>query len=264
MVIPSHVRRLLSLLVALATLLWVVTASAKYTPPPINGHVMDQAGVLTADEVLKLDSKLESARLTNGFAIVVFIPTSLEDETIQDVAYTAFNTWKVGSVKADDGVLLVIAPKERKTWIETGKGVGGGLTDIGSAHIARDTVNPLLKQGRYYDAVDQGTDAILKELIAGTPGGQSEAGKGKAKRGRPHAQSSTTDMLKVGALILVVIAVIVLAIISPTFREILFFFLLFGRGGGGGGGAGGGGGGGGSGYGGGGGSSGGGGGGDDW
>src|SRR5438128_2029888 len=116
-------RRLLSLLVVLATLLWVATASA-FKPPPINGHVMDTAGVLTPQEVLTLDQKLEQARLTNGFAIVVFFAGSLEGETIEDVAYTTFNEWKIGSAKGDDGVLLLIAPKEHKTRIETGKGVG--------------------------------------------------------------------------------------------------------------------------------------------
>src|SRR6185295_8192871 len=151
----------------------------------------------------------------------------------EGVAYTAFNTWKVGSAKGDDGVLLVVAPTERKLRIETGKGVGGALTDVQSSRINRETIGPLMNEGKVYEAVNKGTDAILRELVEGTPGGTSEQGKGPAKK-----PSAISDTVKFGAGIAITILVIVLAIISPTFRQILFFFLLFGRGGGGGGGGG--------------------------
>src|SRR4051794_33772849 len=88
----------LAMLLALATLLWTVTAAA-FTPPKLEGHVVDTAGVLTAEQVLRLDAKLERARIEKGFAVVVFLPKSLGDESIDDVAYTTFNTWKVGSKK---------------------------------------------------------------------------------------------------------------------------------------------------------------------
>ena len=48
---------------------------------------------------------------------------------------------------------------------------------IQSSHINRDVINPLLKQGQYFDAIDKGTDAILHELVTGTPGGVSDDGK---------------------------------------------------------------------------------------
>jgi uncharacterized protein len=114
----------ISALFALIALLWSPHARAAFTPPELHGHVKDTAGVLTPAEVSTLDAKLNQARVTSGFAVVVFIVGSLEGESIEDVAFTTFNTWKVGAAKEDDGVLLVIAPKERKTRIETGKGVG--------------------------------------------------------------------------------------------------------------------------------------------
>ncbi len=181
--------------------------------------------------MLQLDAKLERARVEKGFASSVFFPKSLGDENIDDVAYTTFNTWKVGSAKGDDGVLLVLATAERKMRIETGKGVGGGLTDIGSSHINRDVIGPLMKQAQYYEAADKGTDAILNELTAGTPGGASDEGKKPGARtghsnGRhgaePPPPMSLAKMVMIGVGIL---AVIILSIVSPTFRQILFFFL---------------------------------------
>ena len=53
--------RLISLLLMLAMLLYTAAAHA-FTPPKLNGHVVDTAKVLTDDEVLRLDQKLDRVR----------------------------------------------------------------------------------------------------------------------------------------------------------------------------------------------------------
>lgn len=249
------------LLLALVTLLWSSAARAAFTPPPLDGHVVDTAGVLSRSQVLALDEKLDRVRRETGFAVVVFLPKSLEGESPEDVAYTTFNTWKVGSAKGDDGVLLMIVPSERVLRIETGKGVGGALTDLESSHIDRDVIAPRLRQGDYFGAIDDGTDAIVHALTTDTPGGVSEPGRTSEAGGR-HESGAFESI----GVVLFGIVFVVLLIVSPGFRRFVFYMLLFGGRGGGGGGFGGGGGGGfgGSGYGGGGGSSGGGGSTDRW
>lgn len=135
-------------------------AALAFTPPPITGHVTDPSGVLAAEDRARLDRKLADYRACASHEVAVFLAPSLGGETIEDVAYTTFNTWKIGRRDHDDGVLLVIAPNERKVRIETGKGVGGDLTDLGSFHILRDHVKPHLARGAFFDAVDDGTTAI--------------------------------------------------------------------------------------------------------
>lgn len=222
-------------LVAVALLaLSPARALAAFTPPPLDSHVVDTAGKLSRAEKLRLDRKLAEIRQKTGFAVVAFLVGSLEGETIEDVAYQTFNTWKVGEKGLDDGVLLVIAPAERKTRIETGKGVGGALTDLQSNDILREVVAPLLKEDRFYEAVDRGTIAIADALIKGTP-----------ERDLPRERSAgrPPDMIKVGLYAGGLLLIIVLAIVSPTFRSLLWvvvqmFFFFGGRGGGGGGGGG--------------------------
>lgn len=263
---PSRVRvltRPLFVVFTFALLLFsTIARAATWTPPPLKGHVVDQAGALSDQQARQLDRKLSRARRETGFAIVVYLlPRLPEGMSIEDVGYTAGNAWGVGSKSGDDGVLLIASLGDRKLRIETGKGVGGALTDIQSSHINRDVIGPLMKQGRTYEAMDRGVDAILKELVENTPGGNSEPGRDPTASRNGHrdstAPATTADLVKVGIVGAVLLGVIILAIISPTFREILFWILLFGRFGGGGGRGGGGGGGdddGGSGYGGGGGS----------
>lgn len=139
-------------------------ARAAYVPPPIAGHVTDAAGKLSASEIATLNQKLADYRTCSSNHIAVFLPASLEGAPVEDVAYVAFNTWKIGEAKKDNGVLLVIATAERKIRIETGKGVGGQLTDLESAEILREVVGPNLKAGRVFAAIDLATTRIGKAL----------------------------------------------------------------------------------------------------
>jgi uncharacterized protein len=224
--------RLAAAVALLFAILSFALPSLAFTPPALNGHVIDTAGKLNADDVAYLDAKLDAIRARTGFEIVAFLPSSLEGEPIDDVAYKAFNTWGLGRKGADNGVLLVIAPAERKVRIETGEGVGGALTDLQSNDIIRQNIAPFLQQGRFRDAVDQGTTAIADTLVKGTP---------EARGRHPRAQRAPQPMSPVkligGGIGLLL--VIFLAIVSPGFRSFLFLILLFGRGGGGGGGGGG-------------------------
>jgi uncharacterized protein len=217
--------RLFAAALSLFALLFALPARAAFTPPALTGHVVDTAGKLGAEDINALDQKLERVRQRTGFDIVAFIAGSLEGEDIEDVAYKAFNAWKLGQKGTDNGVLLVIAPAERRVRIETGKGVGGALTDLQSNDIIRNTINPLLRQDLFREAIDQGTTAIARTLVQGTPGSKPPA---------PAAREPLSP-LTIGVGVGAVLLVIILAIFSPAFRSILFFFLLFGRGGGGGG-----------------------------
>jgi uncharacterized protein len=136
-----------------------------YTPPPLRGHVVDTTGALSAEEVRDLDLTIDSLGNSGGFALVVLV-TDLGDVPIEDVAYTAFNTWGIGEKGKDNGILLVLAPKERRVRIETGKGVGGALPDLKTNDILRNSIEPHLQQGQLRTAIEDGAIAIAQALRA--------------------------------------------------------------------------------------------------
>ncbi len=152
-------RVLCALLVAV---LFVVSkrAHAAYWPPNIAGYVTDPGEKLAHAAVKRLDEKLATYRKCSTNHVVVFIASSLEGATIEDAANATFNTWKIGDAKKDNGVLLVIAPNERKVRIEVGRGLEGKLTDLQSNDILRQHVSPHLKADDFESAVDDGTTAI--------------------------------------------------------------------------------------------------------
>lgn len=235
------VRRALSaLILALAAIVWPAAAWAKFEPPPLRGHVVDEANALDDAAEARIAARLEALRQQKGFAIVVYLPASLRDLTIEDVAYDTFNAWGIGTEKDDDGVLLVVAPTERRVRIETGLGVGDRITDVQSSRIIREIMTPRLAAGDMPGAVDQGTRAIERALTGEDPvaGGPVRTGP-TGRRPAPTPMSTTQKLVLAGVLGIVLL----LAIVSRGFRRVLFTILevmlwaaFFGRGGGGGGG----------------------------
>lgn len=187
-------------------------ARAAFTPPPFSSSVVDQAGKLSAGEHAYLTAKIERHRRATGFVVAVYLPASLEDETIEDVAYKTFQQWKIGSGGGkDNGVLLVIAPSERKTRIETGKGTGGALTDLQTNVILRERVGPLLKQDRFREGIEAGIDGIYAALATdpnAKPVPQKRPGTG------PQPLAKPTIMSLLPLLLPFAILAIVLAIVS--------------------------------------------------
>lgn len=142
----------------------VVQNSWAYNPPTPDGYVMDLAGKLSTSQRTDLNAKLNgiNKNTKNEFAVLI-IPT-LGDELIDDVAQDTFKSWKVGKVGLDNGVLIVIAVAERKSRIQTGKGVEGDLTDLQSNDILRNKLNPHLKQGDFYGGLVDTFDAIISTV----------------------------------------------------------------------------------------------------
>jgi len=211
--------RVLAWLAFAATFLVAFVAFA-YTPPPIQGHVNDLTGKLTASERADLEQRLEAVNQSSGAEIAVLMIPSLNGETIDDVAYSTFNAWKLGKKNLDNGALLVISTGDRRIRIETGKGVEAQLTDLQTQDIIQHQIGPALKQDRFYDGVRAGTDAIAAAIAGNTSGGAT--GPPPPTRAR---RSNTFGLIFIVGFIVVLV----------------LFRLIFGRGRGGGGGFGGGG-----------------------
>lgn len=203
-------------------------SAEKFQPPPLEGYVVDGTNTLTREQIASLTQRLEAFRKEKGFSVVAFVVPSLEGTNIEDVAYDTFNTWQVGDVGKDNGALLVIAPQERRIRIETGKGVGGALTDLESSDILRNYVAPAMRDGDLYKAVDQGTSAIAEALAGDLPPSQPSR---EAPKTAPSSPFGSIGMILLIAILLL------LSIVFPPFRFLLFAILGGGfRGGGGGGG----------------------------
>jgi uncharacterized protein len=155
----------------LLAVLWLAlvalaTPAAAQSFPPLTGRVVDQAHLLSPAQVADLTSKSEALEAQSGRQFVVATVNSLEGYPIEDYAYRLGRAWKIGTTKNNDGVVLVVAPNERKVSIATGYGAGGFMTDAMSGVIIREAILPHFKQSPpdYGGGIEAGADAIIKQM----------------------------------------------------------------------------------------------------
>jgi uncharacterized protein len=170
---------------ALFLLIALAAPAAAQTFPPLTGRVVDQAGLLRPEQVLDLTSKSEALEAQTGRQFVVATVKSLEGRTIEDYGYRLGRTWAIGQKGKDDGVILLVAPNEKKVRIETGYGARVFLTDAVSSVIIRESILPRFKAGDLGGGITAGADQIIKMMSLSPAEAQryaAEASKREASR----------------------------------------------------------------------------------
>lgn len=171
-----------------ATLLLVLPAQAAPEFPALSGRVVDQAGMLSAATQQQLTVLLQQNENSSSNQLVVVTVNSLQGYTIEEYGYQLGRHWGIGQKGLDNGVLLIVAPSERKVRIEVGYGLEGTLTDALSSNIIQTVILPRFRQGRMEQGVIEGTRATLA-AIAGT----YEVKKGSRTTSGSRSTSSAFD-----------------------------------------------------------------------
>ena len=146
-----------------ALLCTVVTAFA-LTFPALTGRVVDQANIIPADTRTAIEQKLADLEAKSGIQLVVATVTSLEGQEIEPYANELFRSWKLGEKTKNNGVLLLVAPNERRVRIEVGYGLEGTLTDALSKVIITNAIAPRFKAGDFGGGISRGVDDIITVL----------------------------------------------------------------------------------------------------
>ncbi len=154
----------------LALLLLVTGAARALEVPPLQGHINDLAGVLPAQVRQDLEVRLTAYEQKTGHQLAVLLVDSLDGDPVEDFTLRVVEAWKLGRKDRDDGVLLLVAVKDRKIRIEVGYGLEGDLPDALSGRIIREVMAPAFRQGE----LAQGIVRALEAIMAAT-GGEGEA-----------------------------------------------------------------------------------------
>jgi uncharacterized protein len=166
--VTSSLAPLRRALMLLAGLLWLAlgsTAQAQDYPPRPDGPVYDGANILSPATEAQLDAQLRAYNKQTGRAIIVATVPSLGGASIETYATTLFtDKWGIGGAKRDAGLLLLIAPNERKMRIEVGYGLHGYFGGIMAGRIINDVIAPRFREGNFDAGVTDGVAAILAHL----------------------------------------------------------------------------------------------------
>ncbi len=144
--------------------LFVLTLAAAISFPQLTGRVVDEAGLLSPEREQALSAKLEALENNTTDQVVVVTLASLNGYDIADYGYRLGRHWGIGQKGKDNGVLLIVAPNERKVRIEVGYGLEGVLTDAKSSRIIQNRILPAFKRGDFSGGIEAGVDAIVSVL----------------------------------------------------------------------------------------------------
>ena len=149
---------------AVSALLLAIAASFALNFPTLTGRIVDQANIIQPATRVALENKLAELEGKSGIQLVVATVNSLEGQDIEPYANELFRNWKLGEKEKNNGVLLLVAPNERRVRIEVGYGLEKTLTDALSKVIITNAITPRFKAGDFSGGISRGVDDIITVL----------------------------------------------------------------------------------------------------
>jgi uncharacterized protein len=153
--------------------------------PALSGRVVDEANILDPQTRAALTEKLAALEAKTTDQLVVVTLKSLQGTSIEDFGVQLGRHWQIGQKDKNNGVLLIVAPNERKVRIEVGYGLEGALTDAVSRLIIENAITPRFRTGDFAGGITRGIDDITSVLS-----GDAEEWKQRAAQ-RPDTVSPT-------------------------------------------------------------------------
>lgn len=199
-IIPEYFvfRSALKMLFVVMLMALTSVAYAQSTDKPVialTDRVVDAAGVLSFAQQQELIAKLSAYEKESSDQIVVATVPSLNGMDIETYANRLYRAWAIGQKTDNNGILLLVAPTERKVRIEVGYGLEGTVTDALSAIIIQNAIIPEFRNGDYGAGIIKGTDDILQVLR-----GEGAELQARAKRNQKEA-ADQTDWIEIIFLI---------------------------------------------------------------
>lgn len=127
--------------------------------------VYDEANILDASQETELNNKLRAFTKNTSNVLVVVTKTDLCGYDKAKYSYTCLEEMGVGRADLDNGLVLMVKPKEidgqGETFIATGKGLQGAVTDLAAHRIVDKEMIPQFKLQNYYQGISDASDVLI-------------------------------------------------------------------------------------------------------
>ena len=138
--------------------------------PELTHPVNDFAGVIDEANQAAIEKMIRTLQAASGDVVVVAtVPTVEPYADAREYANKLFeNHGKgIGDRDKDNGLLILLAMKERRVQVEVGYGLEAWITDGFSGETSRQQMAPLFQQGRFGDGLRLGTERIVGRIAQG-------------------------------------------------------------------------------------------------
>jgi uncharacterized protein len=216
-----------ALLPVIAWLCLVCAGAAQtLTFPALTGRVVDEAGILDVETRTALTASAAALEQKTTDQLVVVTLKSLQGTSIEDYGYQLGRHWQIGQKDKSNGVLLIVAPNERKVRIEVGYGLEGTLTDAVTRLIIESSITPRFKVSDYPGGIKRGVEDIIQVLSGDAQEYQDRAAQQTAP---DNVQPLPKAVVQSGIVVaLVGLGLLIMCAIrgSAICQNILQFFVL--------------------------------------
>ncbi|MCH3913865.1 MAG: TPM domain-containing protein [Acidaminococcaceae bacterium] len=233
---------LLTAILQLCFFLPVKAFSAPKIPakPTTSIYVQDKAKVLSASTKNTINAYSAAlAAKTKSQIVVVTVPT-LDGEALEDYSLSIVRNWGIGDKEKNNGVLLLIAVKDRKSRIEVGYGLEGALPDGLTGRIQDQYMLPYFRKGDYDKGILNGYSAVFNTVLKEYKLSAKDLNmQGRVQPEPGNTQKGSLFTLSNGLVLLIIIILLIVdrILFGGAIFRFIFYMLLFrggGRGGGGG------------------------------
>ena len=128
----------------------------------LRGWVTDAAEVIGPQEEASLSARLAEFERRSGRQMVVVTVPSLHGQDIAPFTTALGNSWGIGRAEQDDGIILLVAPNERRGRIAVGLGLEQTLPDALCRQILEREIMPRFRDGRIASGIDAGVAALIR------------------------------------------------------------------------------------------------------
>ena len=156
----------LALALAIAATLQTPTSTLPELTQPVN----DFARIVDASSAAAMDQMIRSLKAASGDVVVVAtVPTIEPYGDIREYANKLFENQGrgIGEKGKDNGLLILLALKERKVWIEVGYTLEQWVTDGFAGETSRQYMVPQFRDGGYGAGLRLGTARIIGRIAEG-------------------------------------------------------------------------------------------------
>lgn len=141
-----------------------VAAPVSTSYPALTGRVVDGAKLLDDQAEARISGQSEALETATGNQFVTVTVPTLGGQSIEEFGLALGRQWSIGRAEHNDGILLIVAPTERRVRIEVGYGLEKTMTNARAQTIIDDRILPRFGEGQMQDGIVAGTDAIVAVL----------------------------------------------------------------------------------------------------
>lgn len=148
---------------AVVALCTIVLAAPVY--PELTGRIVDNANLLNAADRAQIETELQALEATSTDQVAVVTVPSLEGYAIEEYGIGLARKWAIGQKDKDNGILLIVAPNERKVRIEVGRRLEPMMTDTMATLIIQNAILSQFRSGDFSAGIRDGVRDIKAVLL---------------------------------------------------------------------------------------------------